>query len=64
LSTTLVKFEESHGTFDKKIKKKTPLLPMEVINRFERSCGTFKGGKGRNPLSSVTLGKFVRGKMK
>jgi hypothetical protein len=25
-------------------KKKTPLLPMTIIIRFERSCSTFKGG--------------------
>jgi hypothetical protein len=42
--------------------KKTLLLPMVVINRFEISCGTFKRRKGRNPLSSMTLGKFARGK--
>jgi hypothetical protein len=44
-------------------KKKNPLLPMVVINRFERSCGTFKRGKGRNPMSLMTLGKFARGKI-
>jgi len=31
-------------------KTTTPLLPMMLINRFERSCATFKGGGGRNPL--------------
>jgi hypothetical protein len=36
---------------------------MVVINRFERSCGTFKRGKGRNPMSLMTLGKFARGKI-
>jgi len=36
--------------------KKIPLLPMTVINRFERSRGTFKGGEGKNPLSSMALG--------
>jgi hypothetical protein len=37
-------------------KKKTPLLPMIVINRFEKSYGTLKGGRGNNPLLSTTLG--------
>jgi hypothetical protein len=32
-------------------KKTTPLLPMMVINRFERSCATFRGGGGRNLVS-------------
>jgi len=36
--------------------KKSPLLPMAVISGFERNCGTFKGGGGRNPLSSMTQG--------
>jgi hypothetical protein len=36
-----------------------PLLPMIVIDRFERSCGTFRGGGGKNLLSSMTLGQFV-----
>jgi hypothetical protein len=39
-----------------KNKKKISLLPMAVINRFERSCGTFKGGGGKNPLLLMTLG--------
>jgi hypothetical protein len=50
LSTTLVKFEESHGTFDKKWKEKHPWLSMTLKNRFEKSCGTFKGRGGKNPL--------------
>jgi hypothetical protein len=50
----LVKFEESHGTLDKELKKKTPLLPATIINRFERSYGTFKGGGGKNLLSLMT----------
>jgi hypothetical protein len=32
-----------------------PLLPMIVINRFERSCVTFRGGGRKNLLSSTTL---------
>jgi hypothetical protein len=36
--------------------KKNSLLLMTLINRFERSCGTFRGGGGKNPLSSTTLG--------
>jgi hypothetical protein len=38
------------------MKKKTPLWPMIVINRFERNCGTFRGKGRKNPLSSTTLG--------
>jgi len=37
------------------MKKKTSLLPMTLINRFERICGTFRRGGGKNPLSSMTL---------
>jgi hypothetical protein len=36
-------------------KNKHPWLPMTLINRFERSCGTFRGGGGKNPLLSTTL---------
>jgi hypothetical protein len=54
LSTTLVKFEKSHGTLDEKWKKKTPLLLMVVINRFQRNCGIIKGG-GKNSLLSTTF---------
>jgi hypothetical protein len=36
-------------------KKKTPLLPMTIINRFEKSCGTFKGGGRANPLRSTLI---------
>jgi hypothetical protein len=39
-----------------KNEKKSPSLLMIIINRFERSCDTFKGGGGKNPLSSTTLG--------
>jgi hypothetical protein len=45
--------------------KKNPLLPMIVICRFERSCGTFKGGgvgEGSsvvNDIQSVCL-KFFK----
>jgi hypothetical protein len=28
-----------------RMKKKLPLLPTTLINRFERSCGTFRGGE-------------------
>jgi hypothetical protein len=35
--------------------KNPPLLSTTLINRFERSCGTFGKGK-KNPLSSTTLG--------
>jgi hypothetical protein len=56
LSTTLVKFEESHGTFNEKWKKKSLLLPTTLINKFERNYGTFIGGGGKNPLLLTTLG--------
>jgi hypothetical protein len=42
------------------MKKKTSLLPMTLINRFEKSCGTFRRGGGKNILSSMTLGQFAR----
>jgi hypothetical protein len=29
------------------MKKNNALLPMTIINRFERSCDTFKGGGGK-----------------
>ncbi len=32
---------------------------MTLINRFEKSCGTFKGEGGKNPLLSMTLGQFA-----
>jgi hypothetical protein len=37
---------------------------MIVINTFERSCGTFRGGGGKNPLLSMTLGQFPQNKTK
>ncbi len=33
-----------------KNEKKLPLLPTIVINRFEKSCGTFRRGGGKNSL--------------
>jgi hypothetical protein len=39
-----------------KNERKNPLLPAIVIHRFEKSCGTFKGGGGKNPMLSMTLG--------
>jgi hypothetical protein len=42
------------------MKKKTLLLLTTVINRFERTCGTIRGGGGENPLSSTTLGQFAQ----
>jgi hypothetical protein len=47
-----------------KNEKKPPLLPTIIINRFEKSCGTFKGGKGKNPLSLMTLSQFAQKKTK
>jgi hypothetical protein len=38
------------------MKKKTPLWPMIIINMFERSCGTFRKGGGKNSLLSMALG--------
>jgi hypothetical protein len=38
-----------------KNEKKTPLLFMIVINRFEKSCGTFKKREGKNPLLLMTF---------
>jgi len=37
------------------MKKKPPLLPTTIINRFEKSYGTFKERGGKNSLSSTTL---------
>jgi hypothetical protein len=39
-----------------KNEKKNPLLLMAIINKFEKSCGTFRVGARKNPLSSMTLG--------
>jgi hypothetical protein len=33
-----------------KNEKKPPLWPTTIINRFERSYGTFRRGGGKNPL--------------
>jgi hypothetical protein len=41
------------------MKNKTSLLPITFINRFEKSCGTFRGRGGKTPLSSMTLGQFA-----
>jgi hypothetical protein len=38
-----------------KNENKTMLLPMTLINRFERNCGTFRRGGRKNPLSSTTF---------
>jgi hypothetical protein len=40
------------------------LLATTIINSFEKSCGTFKGGKGKNPLSLMTLSQFAPPKKK
>jgi len=39
----------------RKNEKKTPLLPMTFINRFEKNYGTFKRGGGKNSLSSTLM---------
>jgi hypothetical protein len=44
----------------KNAEKKNPLLPMTIINRFEKSCGTFRRREGKNSSSSMTLGQFVK----
>jgi hypothetical protein len=31
---------------------------MTLTNRFERSCGTFRGGGGKNIISLMTLDQF------
>jgi hypothetical protein len=37
-------------------KKNPPLLPMRIINRFERIFCTFRGGGRKNPMLSTILG--------
>jgi hypothetical protein len=37
---------------------------MTIINKFERSCGTFRRRVGKNPLSSMTLNQFAQKKIK
>jgi hypothetical protein len=37
-------------------KKTPPIVANDTYNRLKRSCGTFKGGGGKNPLLSTTLG--------
>jgi hypothetical protein len=37
---------------------------MTIINRFEKSYGTFRGGKRKNPLLSMKLGQFIQEKIK
>jgi hypothetical protein len=37
---------------------------MTLINRFERSCSTFRRGGGENPLSSITLNWYAQKKEK
>jgi hypothetical protein len=59
LSTTLVKFEKNHGTLDEEWKKKTPLLPMIIINMFERIFDTFRRSGRKNPMLLTTLGQFA-----
>ncbi len=38
-----------------KNEKKPPLLPTIIICRFERNCGTFRGGGGKNLMLLTTL---------
>jgi hypothetical protein len=38
-----------------KNEKKKPYCAIDIY-KFEKSYGTFKGGGGKNPLSSTTLG--------
>jgi hypothetical protein len=44
--------------------KNPPLLPMIIICRFERICGTFRGGGKKNTMSLMTLSQFVEEKKK
>jgi hypothetical protein len=44
--------------FTKNEKENPPLLPMTIINMFERSCGTFKGGGRKNPHSWLVVSIF------
>jgi hypothetical protein len=37
---------------------------MTLINRFERSCGTFRKRGGKNLVSLTTLGQFDQKKKK
>jgi hypothetical protein len=40
-----------------KNRKKTLIVANDnYLNRFEKSCGTFRGGGGKNPMFSMTLG--------
>ncbi len=52
----MIKFEESHGTFDEEWKKKPPTMANNGITKFEKSCGTFRIGGGKKSLPSMTLG--------
>jgi len=45
----------------KKNEKKPSLLSTMLINRFDRSCGTFGEGK-KKPLLSTKLGQFAQEK--
>jgi hypothetical protein len=48
--------KKHYGTFDGKMEKNNPIIANIVINRFKRSCDTFRKGGGKNPSSSMTLG--------
>jgi hypothetical protein len=37
------------------MKTKTPIVANNGYNMFERTCGTFRGRGGENPLLSMTL---------
>ncbi len=60
MSTTFVKFEKTHGTLDKEWKKNPPLWPTIIICRFERSCGTFRGGGGKNLVLLTIVSQFAQ----
>jgi hypothetical protein len=38
------------------MKTKNPIVANDGYNRFERSCGIFKGRGGENPLLLMTFG--------
>ncbi len=56
LLTTLVKFEESHGTFGKEWKKNPIVANDSYLNRFEKSCGPLEGGRKKpNVVNDIGL---------
>jgi len=46
------------------MKKEPPLLPTIFINRFERSCGTFRGGEEKTHCHQRHWGNLPKKKKK